>query len=515
MSKKLMILEVSQKQSYIFASKRLKDNADRSLQIREVTESSFFQEIVPLYYSEADNLVYSGGGHTVLQFSDEKVAVSFAKKVSSEVLHRYPDMELYIKQIDYDPDKRPKDNLNDLSSALEKKKARRTSAFRWQSLGVEELDREFWIPKREAMPILSTRLTQQFTPPDGTKFPLEFDQLRLIDSKAALRASSFIAVVHIDGNAMGRRVEKLLDDDKATGWEEACSLLRRFSSSVDKDFTGAFQETVDRLLQCKPELKGQEYLPIRPIILAGDDVCFVTAGSLGLECARMFLEALSSKINAGDGKGYAACAGIALVHYKYPFHMAYNLAEELCSSAKRFGQSLDADGQISAMDWHIEFGQLKDGLREIREDYNTEDGNRLELRPVTVIVPENTSLPENMAVRSYAYFRSLCGALHGEYGKIARGKLKDLRTALKQGETETRFYLADRQISDLLYHPFDARYQNADTYHRALKRIMTWRVSEAKEAFTAPDDTGIKRSLFFDALEMIDHFEVLEEVTEP
>jgi len=513
LSKKLMIIEVSQKQSYIFASKRLKDNADRSLQIREVTESSFFQEIAPLYYSEADNLVYSGGGHTVLQFSDEKVAVSFAKKVSSEVLHRYPDMELYIKQIDYDPEKRPKQNLNDLSSALEKKKARRTSAFRWQSLGVEELDREFWIPKHEAMSISSSHLSQQVSPPDGTRFPLEFDQLRLFDSKTAQRASSFIAVVHIDGNAMGRRVEKLLDE--AADWDEACSLLRRFSSGVDEDFTGAFRETVDRLLQCKPELKGQEYLPIRPIILAGDDVCFVTAGSLGLECARMFLEALSSKINAGDGKGYAACAGVALVHYKYPFHMAYDLAEELCSSAKRFGQSLDADGRISAMDWHIEFGQLKDGLREIREDYNTEDGNRLELRPVTVIVPENTSLPERMAVRSYAYVRSLCGALHGEYGKIARGKLKDLRTALKQGETETLFYLADRQVSNLLYHPFDAKYQDADAYHKALKQIMTSHVSEVKEAFIAPDDTGIKRSLFFDALEMIDHFEALEEVTEP
>ena len=513
MSKKLMIIEVSQKQSYIFASKRMKDNADRSLQIREVTGSSFFQEIAPSYYSEADNLVYSGGGHTVLQFSDKKAAVNFAKKVSSEVLHRYPDMELYIKQIDFDPDKRPKDNLNDLSSALEKKKARRASAFRWQSLGVEELDREFWVPKHDNMPIISPRLMQQVSPPDGTKFPLEFDQLRLINSKTAQRASSFIAVVHIDGNAMGRRVEKLLDE--AADWDEACSLLRRFSSGVDEDFTGAFRKTVERLLQCKPELKGQEYLPIRPIILAGDDVCFVTAGSLGLECARMFLEALSSKINAGDGKGYAACAGVALVHYKYPFHMAYDLAEELCSSAKRFGQSLDAAGRISAMDWHIEFGQLKDGLREIREDYNTEDGNRLELRPVTVIVPDNTSLPGKMAVRSYAYFRSLCGALHGEYGAIARGKLKDLRTALKQGETETRFYLADRQVSDLLYHPFDAKYQNADAYHRALKRIMTWRLSETKEAFSAPDDTGIKRSLFFDALEMIDHFEALEEVTEP
>ena len=509
-----MILEVSQKQNYIFASKRLKDNADRSQQIREVTESSFFKAVAAPFYNEAENLVYTGGGHTVLQFSNEMSAVSFARMVSSEVLHRYPDMELYIKQINYDSNKSPKENLRDLTSALEIKKSRRASAFRWLSLGVEKLDREFWGPKHDTMPLSPARLTQQVSPPDGTKYPWEFEQLRLKDSrKTAPHTDSFIAVVHIDGNAMGRRVEKLLDE--IADWEKACSLLRRFSSSVDEDFVSAFYETVACLLRCKPELREQEYLPIRPIILAGDDVCFVTAGSLGLECSRMFLEALSSRINSGDRKGYAACAGVALVHYKYPFHMAYNLAEELCSSAKRFGQNLDADCRISAMDWHIEFGQLKDGLGEIRDDYYTEDGNRLELRPVTVSVPENISLPEKMAVRSYAYFRSLCGALQGEYGKIARGKLKDLRTALKQGETETRFYLADRQISHLLYHPFDAKYQNADAYHKALTRIMTLRAPETKEAFADPDDTGIKRSLFFDALEMIDHFEALEEVTEP
>lgn len=64
------------------------------------------------------------------------------------------------------------------------------------------------------------------------------------------------------------------------------------------------------------------------------------------------------------------------------------MAEELCSSAKKFGSSIDETGAISAMDWHIEFGQLKENLGSIREEYETEDGNRLELRPVAVIVPD-------------------------------------------------------------------------------------------------------------------------------
>lgn len=515
MKRRLMILEVPQKQNYIFASRRLKENAYRSQQIREVTESTFFKEYADEYYNETENLVYSGGGHTVLQFQDEERATNFAQKISRQVLHSYPDMELYIKQIDYDSDKSPKENLYNLTVALERKKAKRSASFRWMSLGIEAIDREFWTPEHIASNQSISSLPERVTPPDGTKYPLEFDQLRIIEDskKAFYRAGSFIAVIHIDGNAMGQRVQHLLD--KSSNWEEACSLLKSFSFCVDEDFTSAFQEMVDRLLRCRPELREREFLPLRPIILAGDDVCFVTAGNLGLECARFFLEALASKTNGGDGKKYAACAGVALVHYKYPFHMAYNLSEELCSSAKRFGQSIDAESRISAMDWHIEFGQLKDSLSEIRKDYNTEDGNRLELRPVTVVVPESISLPKEMAVRSYPFFLALCSALQGEYGKTARGKLKGLRTALKQGEIETRYYLSDRQISDLLYHPFNAKHLTSDAYREALKHILTSRVPEAKNAFTLQDGNGVKRSLFFDALEMIDHFEALGEVTEP
>ena len=52
--------------------------------------------------------------------------------------------------------------------------------------------------------------------------------------------------------------------------------------------------------------------------------------------------------------------------------------------------------------------------------------------------------------------------MRGEYGKIARSKLKQLRTAFKQGETESRFFLQEKQIRDLLYHAFEARYHTTE-----------------------------------------------------
>ncbi len=508
MSRRIMILEVSKKQDYIFASRKLKDNVQRSANIREVTADSFFREVARDCYSTSENLVYSGGGHTVLQFPDQENATKFAKAVSSAALKRYPDMELYLKQIDYDDGVSPQENLIRLTSALESKKALRRPSFRWMSIGVEKLDPETWKPIQDSTDKPSGDMTERVPPPDGMVYPVQFEDLiRVGDAQS----DSFIAVVHIDGNAMGKRVGALLKD--ASDWDTACRLMRSFSDGTDQDFCNSFRETAESLLRCRPELCQEKYLPIRPVILAGDDVCFVTAGRFGLECARLFLEALASKTNPGDGKGYAACAGVALVHYKYPFHMAYQLSEELCSSAKRYSHKLDEESRVSAMDWHIEFGQLKNDLAEIRDDYITEDGKRLELRPLTVVLPKELPAVKTDLVRTYAYFRYLCTALRGEYGKIARGKLKDLRTALRQGETETRFFLMDRQISDLLYHPFDAKYQTEEQYREALQSIIHGN-QEEKKAFTDPDEDGVKRSLFFDALEMIDHFEPVEEVKE-
>ena len=70
MGRVLMMLEVSRKQDYIFANRKLSENVRRSQEISHVTDSGFFEAAAGDLYSEAENLVYTGGGHTVLQFPD-------------------------------------------------------------------------------------------------------------------------------------------------------------------------------------------------------------------------------------------------------------------------------------------------------------------------------------------------------------------------------------------------------------------------------------------------------------
>lgn len=496
LDKILMILEVSRKQDYIFSSKKLKENAARSGDISYVTSNEFFARAASSVYNAAENMVYSGGGHTVLQFSDSRQATEFARRVTEAALREFDGLELFVKQLHYDPASTAGENLKRLSAALEEKKARRTASFRQMSFGLEMLDSETFRPVRCGEE--PERQYAAIRPPENWEYPAEFEKL-------AGPKDNFIAVVHIDGNAMGKRVNNIYDD-QAQDWEACCKRLRRFSQGIQADFERAFQETVEQVIRWQPEGMESDVLPIRPVILAGDDVCFVTAGRIGLECARIFLEKLSGMKNQEDGADYAACAGVALVHKKFPFHQAYDLAEELCSSAKRFGAGLDASGQISAMDWHIEFGQLKDSLADLREDYETEDGGQLELRPVTVVVPEGCAT--GAAVRSYDYFRSMVKAMKSEKGKTARGKIKQLRTAFKQGEVESLFFLRDKQIGGLLYHAFESE-QGKQAFRTAYE-ILRDGGEIAHEAFCEVD--GVRRCLFFDSIEMIDHCSFVEGV---
>ena len=236
---------------------------------------------------------------------------------------------------------------------------------------------------------------------------------------------NFLAVVHLDGNSMGKRVQGIYDSC-GNDWQATVQALRLFSSQIDTHFEEAFRETVCHLsaaLESDPRF-DRRILPVRKLIGAGDDVCFITRGYLGLDFAADFLEKLSAKTNAADGKNYSACAGVVLMHLSDPFRSAYDLSEALCSSAKSFVAA--NGGDFNALDYHIEYGQLRDSLSLIRREYVSEDGCLLTRRPLAV-----GAGPEE---HSYSALARDLEALTAS--GIARSKLKGLRTPLHQGALE-------------------------------------------------------------------------------
>lgn len=518
----LTILEISRKQAYIFASNKLRDNALNSAIIAWIMDPEYFEKEIndKSVFSEEKNRVYSGGGHTVLEFGSFKQAEAFTKAITNIIHREFSGMEVFAKTIPY-RERSPKgeamthgDNLRALTKELEKKKAVRRAAFRQGSFGIEKIDAATLSPVpagKQARPRM----------PEKEE---EFDSLILSGNYASARYfeelggdkgnSGFIAVVHIDGNSMGKRMEELYEKCRDKEWEGFREDVDICSREIDAHFKEAYIEMagcVKRNIESgklaglklkKKEGTGETYLPVRRIITAGDDVCFVAEGRIGLECAVEFLKALGKKKNH-DGKGYAACAGVAIVHQKYPFFRAYKLAELLCKNAKTLGPSLDADSgnMVCAIDWHIEYGETGSSIEEIRRKYLTKDGNRLEMRPYIVSGPE--AVIQKEPVRQYGNFKKLIKRLCSGEDPYARGKIRELRTVLKQGELQAGHFLKFNKIETLILESYYGIFSEMD-----YGRVFTGRGME-KPVFVKTAD-GKYRSFLFDAIEMMDTYLELE-----
>lgn len=108
----LTILEVSQKQAYIFSSNSLKDNVTNSAVIAWVMSPKYFSDTVNQkeIFDEEKNIVYSGGGHVVLEFENEETARTFVKIVTFQIRSEYPGIEVFSVTREYDQQKLDKEN---------------------------------------------------------------------------------------------------------------------------------------------------------------------------------------------------------------------------------------------------------------------------------------------------------------------------------------------------------------------------------------------------------------------
>lgn len=506
MERYLDILEVSQKQAFIFSSNRLRENVANSAAIAYVTDSAFFGDIgAP--YEESRNLVYSGGGHTVLQFDTKEQAADFNKAVTKAVIERFPSMEMFAKIIPYDEGKTPHENLTSLISALEVKKSERTASFRKGSYGIEKIDTDTRKPKRSAesrTEFFATDETEERKyVPEGYKPVYEFGDLGGSKGDA-----NFIAVVHIDGNGMGKRVNDFQEAYGGAGkeWDSFAAELGKFSKAVDNDFMQAYSEMTKEVAKKIEDGTLSELslidknFPIRRIISSGDDICYVADGRIGIESARIFIEKLNGMTNDADKTGYNACAGVAIVHAKYPFYRAYELAEELCSNAKAFGAGLSSEDNgacVSSIDWHIEFGELGDDLSSIRSLYVNEDGKDLNMRPYIVSAPQKVCDLEQ--TRQYKKFKKVEAILMDKEKGYARSSIKNLRSVLRRTESDAKYYLTYHKIDDLAMISYQGTYKDTDTDGIGKGKGLEGRL------FIKTAD-GKERSTLFDAIEMMDTF---------
>jgi len=262
----------------------------------------------------------------------------------------------------------------------------------------------------------------------GYDFPKELEDLGQNKGE-----ESHIAIVHIDGNNMGKRF----------GACDSIEALRRFCidvKSATKESTGELISSIVNHYNWYGDnlVLGDKILPIFPIILGGDDITFVCDGRLGVYFAEKFISSFTKK-KVSDGKPLSACAGIAITKTKYPFYRGYKLAEELCRSAKKKAKE---EENSSWLDFHIAYGGFSGELLDIRrKNYKIPEGE-LCLRPYRL---EKTK-------RDLHDFET-CKQGIKHFKKWPKNKVAEFREVLTRGKTAAQVFIKEMEYRE--YDRFD------------------------------------------------------------
>ncbi|MCI2779027.1 hypothetical protein ACQR22_02025 [Clostridium perfringens] len=501
----LVLWELGKKQTYIFNSNKLKDAIGASLIIKDFSED-YYNDLL-----KEENFITRGGGKTIYYFESKDEGREFIKNLSFHILKNYPGLELLITSVDMDFKKdNLKDKISEIYKKLDKKKNSKKNSLYQMGFGIERRCSETGLissikENREGSYISNEiRVKREYCDnrqgnnfqeliPKGYKLEVSLDDLAKDGGK------QYTGVIHIDGNGMGKKIteffEKIERNNSETQEEFNHRYKRklcRFSEEISKRYKEAFakmckviEKTASENSKLSEETKINDSskdgkykgsFPLRPLILAGDDITYVCNASIAIESARVMLEILEKEVLFIDGDKFGrlnSCAGVAITKKGYSFKRAYELAEELCSSAKTFLLERN-NGEGSAIDFQFLQGDCGDGLESIRAEYVSKSGEILTMKPLLISSEkeaenkEATNVKEDRAkekvtdkkeeIRTYENFLNSLEYLNrfNEDGVIARSKIKLMKSAFFEGRDATerffKFYKIPEYTGALVSH---------------------------------------------------------------
>lgn len=303
-------------------------------------------------------------------------------------------------------------------------------------------------------------------------FPSEFEKLGQRETE------DYMAIVHIDGNNMGEKfrdcstLTKRKNMSRAVYWKTVLAFCALLADILD-DYAA-----MQKHLALEEAADGKLLLPIRPIVLGGDDMTFVCTAKYALSFTRTIMEALNEL-------GFDSCGGVSILPTAYPFFRGYEIAEQLCSAAKSKMRAMREDGDSCWLDFAILHGEQPPTLEQIREQQYSGKCGAMHFGPYRV----------DGDAKEPAHIDNLIEAVRqmvqGE-ARLPMNKIKELRAVLAAGRHEHEHFMAQY------------RRLTAGGAKMRLPEIAAW--SPYRESLWQEG-----RTPYIDAIEMID-FYVPEEV---
>lgn len=279
--------------------------------------------------------------------------------------------------------------------------------------------------------------------------------------------SSTLAVFHIDGNSMGKKIKDKMQ--KIHTYGEAVRTMRTLSIDISDTFLETVGETKQYIDSIAPRVKKDtSHKLYREIIAAGDDITFVCNAKVAIPAVEFFLRHIS------DSGEFSACGGIAFFNSHFPFSDAYQVAEESCSMAKARAKEKEnrgAEDKIgNFLDFQICTNINASDLKSYRARLYQTEGELFLARPYYVDTPDDKVLNQ----KNEKYNISRLHYWENYFAIMPRNKAKQLREVIPMGKNEIK-----RELSFLRSRGYQ-EFKNLDEYkvwYDALE-IMDWHIKE-------------------------------------
>ncbi|NLP23857.1 MAG: hypothetical protein GX382_04925 [Syntrophomonadaceae bacterium] len=466
-----VVMDVISIQKYIYSSNELRNNLGASHIVKTLFEDlpvSALAEVCNLKEEEVQEIIVqwrdnptkimldddpsllfeigvSGGGKALLLFRERDVAERFVKKFTNELLFKAPGIQLAVGiMAGFSPTQEFPKQLEKLYAQMTDNRNRYFPVTTLPAHSITATNSEgetmSTYYNKDVEKYMDHKTAAKQVAEEEARKKLKRDYAELlkcysfttrVDQLGQEKGDSYTAIVHIDGNGIGN-------------WFQQSGSLADYrirSINMERITEQSFRKLITEVVNMLDKLKGisgfeiKDNLPLRPLILGGDDLTFMCHGKLGLYLAERFIKIWTQTANQEledlPAEGFSACAGVAIAKTKYPFYRTYQIAEELCALAKECHR--DEGG--SWMDFYIVSGTKSGSVQSIREAEGKDHDYQLYFGPYVLDNPEHEKATTHLLDGLWRFYKDT------KYW--TNPHLKELRAAFYAGPEALNTFLID------------------------------------------------------------------------
>lgn len=416
------------------------DKKDAKKTDTEETEKFDMKDVKAEFNAGKLNMVelFRGGGNDTVLYDSKESYLKVNRKFSRYLMENYPGMIPMAVCCEYTGDY--KADYQKLMEESDREKNRMVSGQSSFILPFSMMDRNSFQPYSRVVKYAdgSVRLTEENYQKRKSGRTIRDQELnenpknsvKMLDDMVTKRGEeSLLAVIHADGNNMGKKISVMLGEK--TDYTKCVQSMREFTADTANAF---ITEGLEALDQCREKLKeryGKKYKDssflYRKIISDGDDMTFICNARFAMEYVQAYLQSVQTYQERNDSPwSYSSCAGICIFHGHYPFARAYSMAEQACDDGAKQKVHID-NGTVEEgwVDFHYIHSGIGGNLMSIR---NHQDTGKCMARPWLVA----GGTPKN----KFHYSRLIdLAQLLQEY-HVARADIKTIGSEYEYNQTE-------------------------------------------------------------------------------